>query len=34
MVWKRISEADVEDVATAEVGFWDISGVASVEDKG
>ena len=29
MVWKRISEADVEEVATAEVGCWDIAGVAS-----
>ena len=34
MVWKRIFEAGVEEVATAEVSFWDISGVASVEDKG
>ena len=29
MVWKRISEADVEEVATAEVGVWDIAGVES-----
>ena len=29
MVWKRISEADVEEVATAEVRFWDMAGVES-----
>ena len=34
MVWKRSSEADVEEFATAEVGFWDMSGVTSAEDRG
>ena len=34
MVWKRNSEAEVEEAATAEIGFWDMSGVASAEDRG
>ena len=34
MVWKRNSETEVEEAATAEIGFWYMSGVASAEDKG
>jgi hypothetical protein len=33
MVWKRNSESDVEEVAVAEVGFWDMTGVATAEDR-
>jgi hypothetical protein len=34
MIWKRNSESewDVDEAAAAEVGFWDMTGVASVKD--
>jgi hypothetical protein len=31
MVWKR--ESDVEEAAAAEDCFWDMTGVASAEDR-
>ena len=33
MPWKRNCESDVEEADVVEVGFWDMTGVASAKDK-
>ena len=33
MAWKRNFESEVEEADVVEVGFWDMTGVASAEDR-